>query len=160
VRYRVATIAWLVSGRLASIYPASDPVTVEEPTMIDAADSPVVLIAEDDEDIRDLIAWKLEMAGFRTVHAGDGRAALALARAHRLDAILLDVGMPGLDGLAVCEQLQQHTGTARVPVLMVSARYHDADVERGYSAGADDYIIKPFHPQDLVNRVAGLVAAA
>jgi DNA-binding response OmpR family regulator len=141
VRYRVATIAWLVSGRPASIYPASDPVTVEEPTMIDAADSPVVLIAEDDEDIRDLIAWKLEMAGFRTVHAGDGRAALALAR-------------------AVCEQLQQHTGTARVPVLMVSARYHDADVERGYSAGADDYIIKPFHPQDLVNRVAGLVAAA
>ena len=123
------------------------------------ATAPVVLIAEDDEDIRDLIAWKLEVAGFRTLHAGDGEAAVALAAQHRPDAAVLDINMPAMDGLEVCENLRRDAGTAGIPVLMLSARVNDSDVELGYSAGADDYMIKPFNPQELLRRLSGLLAA-
>ena len=122
--------------------------------------APVVLIAEDDEDIRDLISWKLELAGYRTLQAGNGRAALALAHEHRPDAVVLDIGMPELDGIAVCRQLAEHAGTTDIPVLMLSGRTRDADIELGHAAGADDYMIKPFNPQDLLHRVNGLLAAA
>jgi DNA-binding response OmpR family regulator len=122
--------------------------------------APVVLIAEDDEDIRDLISWKLELAGYRTLHAGDGKAALALAHEHRPDAVVLDIGMPEMDGLDVCRHLQQHTSTTGIPVLLLSGRTHDRDIELGHAAGADDYMIKPFNPQDLLHRVNDLLAGA
>ncbi|MBM2614793.1 response regulator [Actinoplanes sp. LDG1-06] len=122
--------------------------------------APVVLIAEDDEDIRDLIAWKLEVAGFRTLHAANGRTAVELAAAHRPDAAVLDINMPAMDGLEVCENLRRDAGTATIPVLFLSARVNDSDIELGYSAGADDYMIKPFNPQELLRRLSGLLAAA
>ncbi|MBU2663971.1 response regulator [Actinoplanes bogorensis] len=121
--------------------------------------APVVLIAEDDEDIRDLIAWKLEIAGFRTLHAGDGRSAVELAAEHRPDAAVLDINMPAMDGLEVCANLRRDARTAGIPVMFLSARVGDSDVERGYSAGADDYMIKPFNPQELLRRLSGLLAA-
>jgi DNA-binding response OmpR family regulator len=121
--------------------------------------APVVLIAEDDEDIRDLIAWKLEIAGYRTMHAGNGRATLALALEHRPDALVLDIGMPEMNGLTVCERLQDDPGTARIPVLILSARSQDSDIARGYTVGADHYMTKPFSPNDLVDRVQDLLSA-
>jgi two-component system alkaline phosphatase synthesis response regulator PhoP len=122
-------------------------------------DAPVILIAEDDEDIRDLISWKLELAGYRTLHAGNGNAALGLAHAHHPDAVVLDIGMPAMDGLAVCQHLHQDPGTADIPVLMLSARVRDSDIALGFTVGADDYMTKPFNPQDLINRVKNLMTA-
>jgi len=121
--------------------------------------APVVLIAEDDEDIRDLISWKLEIAGYRTMHAGTGRDTLALAQEHRPDALVLDIGMPEMNGLTVCERLQDDPGTARIPVLILSARSQEADIARGYTVGADHYMTKPFSPNDLVDRVQDLLTA-
>lgn len=124
------------------------------------SDAPVVLIAEDDADIRDLIAWKLEVAGYRTLHADNGRTALTLAHEHRPDAVVLDIGMPEMDGLTVCRQLHQGAATTHIPVLMLSGRVNDTDIERGRTAGADDYMIKPFNPQDLLHRINDLLTAA
>jgi DNA-binding response OmpR family regulator len=73
--------------------------------------------------------------------------------------VVLDIGMPEMDGLAVCQHLQQSYGTTGIPVLMLSARVRDTDIELGYTAGADDYMIKPFRPQDLLDRVRALVAS-
>jgi DNA-binding response OmpR family regulator len=97
------------------------------------------------------------VAGYRTLHAGNGRTALSLAHERRPDAVVLDIGMPEMDGIAVCRHLQQYAGTANIPVLMLSARVRDADVELGYTAGADDYMVKPFSPQDLLHRIEGLL---
>ncbi|MBL7258495.1 response regulator transcription factor [Paractinoplanes lichenicola] len=122
------------------------------------AAAPVVLIAEDDEDIRDLISWKLEVAGFRTLHAGNGKTAVELAAEHRPDAAVLDINMPAMDGLEVCQNLRRDEGTANIPVLMLSARVNDSDIESGYGAGADDYMTKPFNPQELLRRLEGLLS--
>ncbi|GAB2600044.1 hypothetical protein Aab01nite_65690 [Paractinoplanes abujensis] len=124
------------------------------------ANAPVVLIAEDDEDIRDLIAWKLEVAGFRTLHAGNGRTAVELAAEHQPDAAVLDITMPVMDGLEVCQNLRSERGTATIPVLMLSARVNESDIESGFGAGADDYLTKPFHPQELLRRLEGLLSAS
>jgi DNA-binding response OmpR family regulator len=121
--------------------------------------APVVLIAEDDEDIRDLISWKLEIAGYRTMLAGNGRTTLELVQEHRPDAVVLDVGMPEMSGLTVCERLQDDPATAAIPVLMLSARSRADDIARGYTVGADRYLTKPFSPNDLVAHVHSLLAA-
>jgi len=117
---------------------------------------PTVLIAEDDDAIRDLISFKLDAIGYRTLTAANGHSALEIVHQHQPDVIILDIGMPGMDGLSVCHQLHSDRLTAEIPVLMLSGRSRETDIELGYTVGADHYMIKPFVPAELVQRVRWL----
>ncbi|MGH2909442.1 MAG: response regulator transcription factor [Solirubrobacteraceae bacterium] len=117
------------------------------------ATSKTVLIADDDEDILNLVRFRLERDGLRVLLARDGQQALQTARDERPDLCVLDVMMPKLSGLEVLAQLRRDPDTAAMPVIMLTARAHEADVTAGFDSGADDYVIKPFSPQELRQRV-------
>jgi DNA-binding response OmpR family regulator len=119
-----------------------------------------VLIADDDADIRDLVAFKLEQADLEVIAVGDGLAALEAARAERPAVVVLDVSMPGMSGLDVCRMLRADPETQDMLVIMLTARVQERDVEGGFSAGADDYVTKPFSPRELVSRVQAMLARA
>ena len=112
-----------------------------------------VLLAEDDPDIRHLVSAKLRRSGFDVIETVDGADALAAARRHRPDLVLLDLRMPRLDGLEVLRELRADPATARLPIVVLTARTRSLDVELGYATGAIDYVLKPFSPADLVRRV-------
>lgn len=116
-----------------------------------------VLVAEDDADIRELVAYKLHQAGYQVVSVADGLAAVAAARENVLDVAIVDVSMPGLSGMQVCAALREDAATARIPVILLSARAHADDSETGLRAGAVDYVTKPFSPRELVDRVESLL---
>jgi DNA-binding response OmpR family regulator len=118
----------------------------------------LVLVADDDADIRDLVAFKLEQAGLEVVAVEDGQAALEQARARRPILAVLDVSMPGLSGIDVCRMLRADPATAGMLIIMLTARVQEKDVEGGFSAGADDYVTKPFSPRDLVARIQSLLS--
>ena len=109
-----------------------------------------VLLVEDERDIADLVRYHVEKAGMRLVHAADGGAALRLARAERPDVALLDLMLPGLDGLEVCRQLRGDVATRRLPIIMLTARGEEVDRVVGLELGADDYVVKPFSPRELL----------
>ncbi|MGV8970144.1 MAG: response regulator transcription factor [Microbacteriaceae bacterium] len=115
-----------------------------------------VLIVDDNVDICALVALKLESAGIDVVQTFDGVSGLAVAQAGPVDAIILDVELPGLSGLDVLATLR-NAGNA-VPVIMLSGQNHAADVRAGLDAGANDYVTKPFSPRDLLARVQSLCA--
>jgi DNA-binding response OmpR family regulator len=117
-----------------------------------------VLVADDDEDILQLVSFRLERAGYTVVTAADGQQALAAARQHQPDLAVLDVMMPGLNGYEVTRQLRADPATAAIPVILLTARVQEADVSRGFEAGADDYLRKPFSPQELRSRVQAILA--
>jgi DNA-binding response OmpR family regulator len=117
----------------------------------------LVLIADDDEDIRALVAFRLERAGYDVVAARDGEEALRLARERGPALAVLDVMMPKLTGLEVTRRLRAEEATSAMPVILLTARVQDADVARGLEAGADDYIKKPFSPQELRARVEAIL---
>ena len=117
-----------------------------------------VLVADDDEDILQLVSFRLERAGYTVVTAADGAQALAAARQHQPDLAVLDVMMPGLNGYEVTRQLRADPATAAIPVILLTARVQEADVSRGFEAGADDYLRKPFSPQELRSRVQAILA--
>jgi two-component system phosphate regulon response regulator PhoB len=117
-----------------------------------------ILIADDDPDIRDLVAFKLEQAGFAITAVDNGLAALSAARDAPPDLIVLDVMMPGMSGIDVCRELRAHPPTARLPVILLTARVPVGDMEVGFGAGADDYVVKPFSPRELISRVTALLA--
>ena len=119
-----------------------------------------VLIADDDADIRDRVAFKLEQAGFDVITAKDGPAALSAAHDRIPDIAVLDVSMPGMSGLDVCRMLRADPSTADMMIIMLTARAQETDVEGGFSAGADDYLIKPFSPRELTSRVQALLGRA
>ncbi len=114
---------------------------------------PVALIAEDDRDIRELVTAKLAGAGYRVIAYGNGSAALTAAREQRPDVALLDVMMPGISGLEVLTELQQDPVTRTIPVILLTARSQEFDIDCGFAVGAADYIVKPFSPRELVLRV-------
>jgi DNA-binding response OmpR family regulator len=116
--------------------------------------SRLVLIAEDDRDIRELVSTKLSGAGYRVIAVADGVSALNTIREQLPDIALLDVMMPGISGLDVIGKLRTDERTAAVPVILLSAKSQDFDVETGFASGAVDYIIKPFSPRELLQRVA------
>ena len=126
----------------------------DEPTV---GSSRVVLVAEDDRDIRELVTAKLSGAGFRVIAVADGIAALNVIREQLPDIALLDVMMPGSSGLDVVGKLRTDERTAAVPVILLSAKSQDFDVETGLAAGASDYIIKPFSPRELLERVEAVL---
>jgi two-component system phosphate regulon response regulator PhoB len=120
----------------------------------------VVLVADDDADIRDLVAFKLEQAGFEVIAVQDGQTALEQARSRQPTLAVLDVSMPGLCGIDVCRMLRADPATAGILIIMLTARVQEQDVEGGFSAGADDYVTKPFSPRELVSRIQALLSRA
>jgi DNA-binding response OmpR family regulator len=116
-----------------------------------------VLIADDDADIRDLVAFKLIQSGHQVTAVEDGMAALNVVREQPLDLVLLDIRMPGMSGLDVCRELRATHETASLPVILITARSQEGDVELGFAAGADDYIVKPFSPRELSSRVTAVL---
>lgn len=118
----------------------------------------IILVVDDDEDICALVAHKLGAAGHRIIIEHDGEAGLAAARQELPDLVLLDWMMPRLSGLEVCLALRDDEALSRVPIVLLTAKAQEADVQRGFAAGADDYIIKPFSPRELASRTAALLA--
>jgi DNA-binding response OmpR family regulator len=108
-----------------------------------------ILVADDDQDILELVAFKLTAAGHELIRATDGATALTEARRAVPDVIVLDVAMPGMSGLDVCRELRADAVTTAIPVILLTARGQESDVEAGLAAGADDYIVKPFSPREL-----------
>ena len=119
-----------------------------------------VLIADDDTDIRDLVKFKLEQAGFEVTAVDNGLAALSSARVKPPDLVVLDVMMPGMSGIDVCRELRRNRDTTTLPIILLTARAQQGDVEVGFGVGADDYIVKPFSPRELLNRVEAVLARA
>lgn len=116
--------------------------------------SPEVLIADDDDFIRRLVTTTLEdVAGVRLLEARDGREAVELAVRTRPALILLDVAMPGLDGIEACRRLRAEPATSETPIVMLTAHIGDDDEARAVAAGADRYLTKPFSPLDLLRLV-------
>jgi len=119
-----------------------------------------IVVADDDADIRDLVVLKLESSGHEVVAVADGAAAVEVSRADSPDLILLDVMMPGMNGLDACRAIRSEPGLATVPVILLTARAQSADIEEGVSAGATDYVVKPFSPRELATRVDALLGGA
>ena len=117
------------------------------------ADSVSVLVVEDEEDIRNLVALNLRRAGFEVLTAGDGTTALALARAHVPPVVLLDLMLPDMSGTEICQALRDDPAPRGVYVIMVTARTEESDRITGFEVGADDYVPKPFSVRELVLRV-------
>ena len=123
-----------------------------------AGEQPVrVLVADDDEDILSLVAFRLERSGFEVLKACDGEEALRLATDEVPDLAVLDVMMPKLDGYEVTRQIRANETTSRIPVILLTARAQESDVAAGFEAGADDYVKKPFSPQELGMRVQAIL---
>lgn len=121
--------------------------------MADAPQTPTVLVADDEQDILNLVRFRLERDGYQVICASDGAEAVALARAERPALCVLDVMMPKLTGIEVLQQLRADPDTAAIRVILLTARGQDGDVDQGFEAGADDYVTKPFSPQELRRRV-------
>jgi DNA-binding response OmpR family regulator len=116
-----------------------------------------VLIVEDDHDIAALIAHYLEKAGFAGEIVSDGGRALAAARDTPPDLIILDLMLPGLNGLEICRALRADNRTASLPIVMLTARGEESERILGLDSGADDYVVKPFSPNELMARVRALL---
>jgi DNA-binding response OmpR family regulator len=117
----------------------------------------IVLVADDDIDICNLLTFKLEQAGHVVRVATNGVAAMDALGAGDIDLALLDVMMPGMSGLEICLRLRAQPATADLPVILVTARAGEADVRTGYDVGADDYLVKPFSPRELISRVQAVL---
>jgi DNA-binding response OmpR family regulator len=119
-----------------------------------------ILIVEDDPDIAELVARYLDKAGFATERAASGREALQMIAAQPPDLVLLDLMLPHVDGLEVCRQIRSSEATSAIPIIMVTARAEESERIVGLELGADDYLAKPFSPNELVARVRALLRRA
>ncbi len=118
----------------------------------------VVLVADDDPDILDLVCFRLERAGCAVIPARNGTEALEVARNKRPDVAVLDWMMPELTGPEVIEAIRADPDISHMPVMLLTARVQESDVVKGFESGADDYLTKPFSPQELSHRVQALAA--
>ncbi len=116
-----------------------------------------VLIVEDEPDIRDLLVFHLERGGFQVSKSRTGTDALRQVKASPPDLVLLDIMLPELDGLEVCRRLRREPATAALPIVMLTAKGDEVDRVLGLELGADDYIVKPFSPKELVARVRAVL---
>ena len=121
---------------------------------------PLVLVADDDEDILTLVALRFRRSGLEVILARDGEEALELIQTRAPDAAVLDIAMPKLTGLELVRRLRDSEATEALPIVLLTARAGDKDVELGLEAGADEYITKPFSPQDLCACVQSVLSAA
>ena len=118
---------------------------------------PLVLVVEDEPALQKLLAYNLEAAGFAVAQAYDGDEALTLVEERQPDLLLLDWMLPHLSGLEICRRLRRRTGTAHMPIIMLTARGEEPDRLRGLDTGADDFISKPFSPAELIARVRAVL---
>ena len=116
-----------------------------------------VLVVEDEPRIRDLVVLHLELEGLQAVAVGDGEEALRIAREEPFDLIVLDLMLPGLDGMTLCRAIRREKLNGDVPILMLTARREESDKVLGLDSGADDYLTKPFGVRELVARVRALL---
>jgi CheY-like chemotaxis protein len=116
-----------------------------------------ILVADDNETNRDILATRLEANGYEVLHAGDGEEALAVARERCPDLILLDIMMPKLDGIEVCRRIKADAALPFTPIMLVTAKAESGDVVEGLDAGADEYLTKPIDQKALVARVKALL---
>ena len=119
-----------------------------------------ILVAEDERDIRDLIQFTLEFAGHQVVTAANGEEAVHVAQREIPELILSDVRMPRLSGYEACKLIKADPATAHIPVVFLSAKGQDAEVQSGLDAGAAEYLLKPFAPDQLMAKVAEMLARA
>jgi len=119
-----------------------------------------VLIIEDDKDILNLVAWHLKAADYEVLKAEDGVSGLETALREKPDLVVLDLMLPGMDGLDVCKTLKRNKETGAMPIIMLTARGEEADRIVGLELGADDYVVKPFSPRELVLRVQAVMRRA
>jgi len=117
-----------------------------------------ILVADDDVDIRELVEFKLSTMGHDIVAVGDGAAAVEACRAQKPDLAVLDVMMPGVSGLDAIREIRADPALADLPIILLTARAQESDVETGFGSGADDYITKPFSPRELASRVQALLS--
>jgi len=113
----------------------------------------LILIIEDEEAIQELVRYNLEKNGFRTLCAGSGEEAIGIVRRESPSLILLDLMLPGIDGLEVCRRLKSENSTRNIPIVMLTAKGEESDIVAGLELGADDYITKPFSPRVLLARI-------
>ena len=118
----------------------------------------LIVVADDDGDIRDLVEFKLTTLGHQIVTVADGSSAVDACRTTRPDLAVLDVMMPGLTGLEAVRELRSNPALKDIPVILLTARAQQSDVQTGFDCGADDYITKPFSPKELASRVEALLA--
>jgi two-component system, OmpR family, alkaline phosphatase synthesis response regulator PhoP len=116
-----------------------------------------ILVVEDDEDILELLKYNLTKEGFRVTAATSGEEALRAVKSSLPDLLVLDLMLPGMDGLEVCRMLSRDSRTSRVPIIMVTAKGEEADIVTGLELGAADYITKPFSPKVLIARVRAVL---
>lgn len=119
-----------------------------------------VLVVEDEEDISELIRFNLEQEGFSVTTVADGEHALQVVQSTQPDLVILDLMLPGIPGIEVCKRLRALPATARMPILMVTAKSAEADRVVGLEMGADDYVVKPFSVRELVARVRAVLRRA
>lgn len=122
-----------------------------------SAEPKVVLVADDNDDILALVTFRLERAGYTVIQARDGEEALRMATEQKPSLAILDLMMPRLDGYEVTRGIRGDPTIADMPVVLLTARSQEADVARGFDVGADDYIRKPFSPQELLSRVQAIL---
>jgi len=116
-----------------------------------------ILVVEDEQDIADLVKYHLEKAGLPARTVGDGKQALALIVREHPDLLVLDLMLPGMDGLELCRRLRADSATRAIPIVMLTARGDEVDRILGLELGADDYLAKPFSPRELVARVKAVL---
>lgn len=116
-----------------------------------------ILLVEDETDIRELVRYNLDREGFRVMECGSAEAARKRLQDRHPDLIVLDLMLPGIDGVTFCKELRAEPGTRSLPVLMLTARSEEADVVVGLEVGADDYLPKPFSPRVLIARIRALL---
>ena len=116
-----------------------------------------ILVIDDEKDLIELVRYNLEKEGFDVIAANDGQSGLEVVKRHRPDLVVLDLMMPGLDGLQVCQRLRSDPRSGRIPVIMLTAKATEADRVVGLELGADDYITKPFSPREVVARVKAVL---
>lgn len=118
---------------------------------------PCILIAEDEKDIRELIAFTLRFAGFDILLATNGIEAVEVAEAERPDLVIMDVRMPKMSGYEACRRLRENPQTAALPVVFLSAKGQDSEIQQGLESGAEEYILKPFAPDELIQQVRDIL---
>ena len=119
-----------------------------------------ILIAEDERDIRDLIAFTLRFAGYEVLTVNNGEEAVAMTQKELPDLVLTDVRMPKMTGYEACKLIKADPTTAHIPVVFLSAKGQEAEVQTGLASGADEYLLKPFAPDQLTRKVAEILGKA
>lgn len=117
-----------------------------------------IVIAEDEPDIRELIAFTLRFAGHEVITGSNGEEGYQLAKTERPDLVMLDVRMPKLTGYEACKRIKAESELTNIPVIFLSAKGQDNEIEQGLAAGAEEYLLKPFAPDQLVDRVKTVLA--